>query len=234
MDAMLPAGLAAPPDLPALARAVAARYAGTSAAARFARGYVAGKLRHDPATAMVLALAVARGGFGRVLDLGCGRGQLGLALLVAGGAEAVTGLDLDAAKVAEAQAAAAGLPAARFAVADLATAGLPPCDTVLLVDVLYRMPEPAQRDLLARAAAAARRRVVIRAFDPGLGWRSRVGMGMERLGRAVRGDAAALRPLAPAALAALLEAQGFAASVTPCWGRTPLPNVLLLAERIQA
>ena len=31
MGAMLPAGLAAPPDLPALARAVAARYAGTSA-----------------------------------------------------------------------------------------------------------------------------------------------------------------------------------------------------------
>jgi SAM-dependent methyltransferase len=229
----LPAGLVAPPDLPALARAVAARYAGTSAAARFARGYVAGKLRHDPATATILALATTRRGFGRVLDLGCGRGQLGLALLASGGAEAVTGLDLDAAKIAEAQAAATGLPAARFAVADLASAELPACDTVLLVDVLYQLPEPAQRDLLARAAAA-RRRVVIRAFDPGLGWRSRVGMGMERLGRAIRGDAAALRPLAPAALAALLEERGFAASVAPCWGRTPLPNVLLLAERIQA
>jgi SAM-dependent methyltransferase len=217
------------PDPRRLARAVAGRYAGAS---RFARGYVDGKLRHDPATAAILALA-ARHSFGEVLDLGCGRGQLGLALLTTGGAAAVTGLDLDAAKIAEAQAAATGLPA-RFAVADLATAELPACDTLLLVDVLYQMPEPAQRALLARAATVARRRVVIRAFDPDLGWRSRVGMGMERLGRAIRGDAAALRPLAPATLAGLLWERGFMASITPCWGRTPLPNVLLLAERSPA
>src|SRR4051812_39534184 len=126
------AGPAVAPGLPDLARAVAGRYAGAS---RFARGYVDGKLRHDPATPAILALAV-REGFGAVLDLGCGRGQLGLALIEAGGASSLTGLDLDDGKIAEARAAASGLPA-RFAVADLAAAELPVCDTVLLVDVLY-------------------------------------------------------------------------------------------------
>jgi hypothetical protein len=32
-------------------------------------------------------------------------------------------------------------------------------------------------------------------------------------------------------LGALLEHAGFRVSVAPCWGGTPLPNVLLLAEK---
>lgn len=222
--------LAAPPifpaELPALIRTVTARYA---AASRFARGYVAGKLRHDPATAAILGLA-ARRGFGQVVDLGCGRGQLGLALLAAGLAEGLTGLDRDAAKLAEARQAAAGLPA-RFTEADLTTAPVPDCDTLLLVDVLYQLPEAAQRPLLARAMAAARRRLVLRAFDPDRGWRSRFGLAMEWLGRALRGDSAAVRPLPLRDLIASLEAAGFAVSVSSCWGNTPLPNMLLVAER---
>jgi SAM-dependent methyltransferase len=215
-------------ELHALAAAVSARYAGAS---RFARGFVGGKLRHDPATLALLRLA-ARRPFGDVVDLGCGRGQLGLALLAAGLAERLTGLDLDRAKLEEARRAAAGLPA-RFAEADLAAPGvaLPECDTLLMVDVLYQMPEPTQRPLLAAAASAARRRVLVRAFDPDRGWRSAAGLAMEVLGRAVRGDRNAIRPLPLAALAAPFEAAGFAVSVSPCWGNTPLPNVLLAAER---
>lgn len=216
-------------ELHALAAAVSARYAGAS---RFARGFVDGKLRHDPATLALLRLA-ARRPFGTVVDLGCGRGQLGLALLTAGVAERLTGLDHDGAKLAEAGRAAAGLPA-RFAEADLAAApaaGLPDCDTLLMVDVLYQLPEPAQRPLLAAAARAACRRVVVRAFDPDRGWRSAAGFAMEVLGRAVRGDRNAIRPLPLAAVAAPLEAAGFAVSVSPCWGNTPLPTVLLVAER---
>ncbi len=215
-------------ELAALAAAVSVRYAG---APRFARGFVEGKLRHDPATPALLRLA-ARRPFGAVVDLGCGRGQLGLALLAAGLAERLTGLDRDGAKLAEATRAAAGLPA-RFEETDLAAPALslPDCDTLLMVDVLYQLPEPAQRPLLAAAARAARRRVLVRAFDPDRGWRSAAGLAMEVLGRAVRGDRNAIRPLPLAALAAPLETAGFAVSVSPCWGNTPLPNVLLVAER---
>ena len=214
-------------ELAALADAVSARYAGAS---RFARGFVGGKLRHDPATLALLRLA-ARRPFGEVVDLGCGRGQLGLALLAAGFAERLNGLDRDRAKLAEAKRAAAGLPAS-FEEADLtASAALPDCDTLLMVDLLYQLPEPVQRPLLAAAARAARRRVVVRAFDPDRGWRSAVGVAMEVTGRALRGDRNAIRPLPLAAVAEPLEAAGFAVSVSPCWGNTPLPNVLLVAER---
>ncbi len=218
-------------DLAALADAVAARYAGAS---RFARGFVAGKLRHDPATLTLLRLA-ARDPFGAVVDLGCGRGQLGLALLSAGLAERLTGLDHDRAKLTEARGAATGL-AADFAEADLAAPdpALPECDTLLMVDMLYQLPEAAQRPLLAAAARAARRRVAVRAFDPDRGWRSAAGLAMEVLGRAWRSDRNAIHPLPLAAVAAPFEAAGFAVSVTPCWGNTPLPNVLLVAERSPA
>jgi SAM-dependent methyltransferase len=211
----------------ALIAATAARYAG---AGRFAQGFVRGKLRGDPATAAIIALGAR--GFGHLLDLGCGRGQLALALLLAGHATEVTGLDRAGAKIADAARAAVGLPA-RFEAADLATAALPECDTAMLIDVLYQMPPGLQQDLLGRVARAARRRVLIRAFDPDRGWRSAVGRAMEGAGRLLRGEAgrAAIAPLPIAALAAPLEAAGFTVAIAPCWQGTPLPNVLLVAER---
>src|SRR4051794_28784287 len=63
---------------------------------RFARGYVAAKLHHDPAYRRVLALAASEA-FGDVVDIGCGRGQLAVALLEAGLARSVLGLDRNAA-----------------------------------------------------------------------------------------------------------------------------------------
>jgi len=203
---------------------VAARYRGITT-----RGFVRGKLKRDPVVPALLALPP----FGDVLDLGCGRGQLGLALLLAGRASAVTGLDLDAGKIARATAAAGDLPA-RYVVADLATAPIPPCDTALVIDVLVQMTPPAQDALLARLAAAAPPRIVIRAFDPGRGWRSGFGLAMDRLRRRLGGDLGLAGTVAPQPIAVLrapLDAAGYAVSVTPCWAGTPLPNVLLVAER---
>lgn len=216
-----------PPGLIALTGQVAARYAGAS---RFARNFVRGKLLTDPATPAILRLAAGCGGFGAVTDLGCGRGQVGLALLAAGLAGRLHGIDLDAGKIADASRAASGLPAV-FAVGDLGRAAVPAADTVLIFDVLLQMPEAAQRRLLGRMAAAARRRIVIRAFDPDCGWRAGLGAAMERLGCRIRRDGSAFRPLPLRALADPLEVAGFRTSVTPCWGWTPLPNVMLVAER---
>lgn len=212
-----------------LAAQVAGRYLGIS---RTARGFIRGKLKRDPAVAALIALGRAEG-FGAVADLGCGRGQLALALLLAGVADSVEGLDIDAGKIALAQRAATGLPAS-FAVADLAVADIPPCDTLLMIDVLLQLPIPAQDALLARIAAAGAHRLVIRAFDPERGWRSAFGFAMERIRRLLGGDLGLRGAIAPRPLAAIarpLEAAGYVVRIAPCWSGTPLPNVLLVAER---
>ncbi len=208
-------------DLPAR---VAARYPG-----RVTQGFVRGKLRGDPVLPALLALPP----LGEVVDLGCGRGQLAIALLLAGAARRVTGLDIDAPKIALARQAAGELPA-DFATADLVQAMPPRCDTLLLIDVLLQLPPGAQDGLIGRILAAAPGRVVIRAFDPDRGWRSRVGRTMEHLRRllgADRGLAGSLAPRAIDELARPFAAAGYAVAVQPCWAGTPLPNVLMLAER---
>jgi hypothetical protein len=93
------------------------------------------------------------------------------------------------------------------------------------------MPEPAQLDLVARMGEAAARRVIIRAFDPDCGWRASLGGAMEEAGRRLRRDGSGFRPLPLELLAEPLRRQGFATQVSPCWGWTPLPNVMLVAER---
>lgn len=207
-----------------LASDLASRYRG-----RVTQGFICGKLRADPILPALLLLPPLRS----VLDLGCGRGHLGLALLLAGRADSITGLDLDANKIARATAAADGLPAS-FAVADLARAPIPPADTVLLIDVLYQMPPAAQRGVLARISATSPARIIIRTADPDRGWRSTVSVIAEHLRRwlgADLGRAGKVAPLPLRDLAAMLEGAGYRVTATPCWAGTPLPNVLMLAER---
>ncbi|MBW6398085.1 class I SAM-dependent methyltransferase [Roseomonas sp. HJA6] len=212
------------PTAPDLPTQVAARYRG-----RFAQGFVRSKLRTDP----MLGTLLAGPPLGAVLDLGCGRGQLALAVLLAGVADSVTGLDADARKIAAGQDAAGDL-AASFRTADIAEAALPPADTVLLIDVLYQMPPGRQEALLGRLAQHGARRVVIRAFDPDRGWRSTVGRTMETARRLVGADLGRRGVIAPRPLddlAAPLRAAGYAVSITPPSAGTLLPNVLLLAQR---
>lgn len=206
-----------------IADAVAARYRG-----RVAQGFVRGKLRADP----MLGTLLDGPRLGEVLDLGCGRGQLAIALLLAGAATGVTGIDADPAKIATATAAAGDLPA-RFAAADIAGAALPPARTVLLIDVLYQLPEARQAALLVRLANHGAHRIVIRAFDPDRGWRSAVGHaveGVRRLGGADLGRLRTIAPLPVACIAAPLREAGYAVSIRPPAGGV-LPNVLILAER---
>ena len=202
-------------------------------AARFAAGrratyyYVRSKLTSDPVATSIAAL----GPLGDVVDAGCGRGQLALLLLEAGCAERVVGFDWDDAKVDSARGAAAGLPAT-FAAGDLRTHPIDACDTLLFVDVLHYLDDAEQDALLERAAAVARRRVVIRELDPDRGLRSAITRAQERLttsARYNRGER--VRPRSIDALAAPLRDLGFRVRVEPCWGKTPFSNVLVIAER---
>ena len=219
-------------DTVAGAEAVFARTAARYRAGdRFTRFYVGAKLRRDPVHADLLALGAAEP-FGRVADMGCGRGQLAVALLMGGCATAVEGVDYAGAALRHACRAAAGLNfTARRQ--DLATdPTVPPCDTVLLVDVLYLLGRPAALALLAAAAAAASSRVLVRTHDPALGWRGRLTVTLERWWRPILPNTGRhVDPVSPALVVAALQEAGFTVSAAPCWRGTPFSNVLLVGRR---
>lgn len=206
---------------------VARRYAGCGIGAR---RYVSAKLRRDPVHRDVLDIG-RRLDFGDVLDVGCGRGQLSVALLAAELARSVVGLDRSAAHLDQARRAAEGL-AFTARVQDFARdAGLPVSDTVLMVDVLYQLTPAAQIALLRNAARAARRLVLIRTLDPERGLRSAITLAFERAARRLSPHSGAhVSPLPIACLADILGEEGFAIAVAPCWRGTPTSNVLLSAR----
>jgi len=207
---------------------VAQRYRSCS---RFTRHYVRAKLARDPVHRDILALA-AEEKFGRVVDVGCGRGQLSVALLQAGLADAALGLDCNVDRLVEAARAGAGLNFATRAQDFVVDPSIPEADTVLLVDVLYQLAPAAQAALLDSAAHAATSRILIRTLDPERGARSWITRGVERLFRRVLPNSGALvQPQPVAWLREVLEERGFAVAVVPCWRGTVLANVLLVARR---
>jgi len=217
------------PDFAATFERVAQRYRHCG---RFARGYVAAKLRRDPVHHDLLALA-SNESFGDVVDIGCGRGQLAVALLEAGLARSVLGLDCHAGHLEQARRAATGL-AFTAAMQDLAEAqSVPHADTVLLIDVLYQLESAAQMALLRATASAARGLILIRMLDPDRGMRSALTIGLERLMRRVSPHAGRHVDAVPVArIAATLSDAGFVVSITPCWQGTPFANVLVTARRL--
>jgi hypothetical protein len=212
----------------ALRRRTAVRY---RSCRRTARHFVAWKLRLDPVHEAVVA-AARHGTLGQVVDLGCGCGQLAVALAEGGLAEHVLALDCDERRLADGARAARGLPVA-FAPADARLTALPACDTLLLIDVLIELSVTEQLALIVRAAAVVRRRMFIRTFDPACGWRSQVGHVAEALSHAFHLRRVLTRqPVPVEVLVETLATNGFASSIAPCWGGTPFPNVLVIADRV--
>ena len=185
----------------------------------------------DPVHGAVLALAAAAP-FGQVMDVGSGRGQLGVVLLEAGLASQVLALDQDADALAQLDRAAADLPL-RTRRSDLAAGALEEtADTVLLIDVLYQLATEPQLDLVRRAAEAARRTVIIRTTNPARAWRTALSKTLERLGRNWWPTfGARYNALAPELLTKVLAGCGFHASWAPCAAGTPLSGVLIVARR---
>jgi SAM-dependent methyltransferase len=210
---------------------VAARYASADsprAAERALFHWVRTKLLGDPVAKLVAELAS-----GSLLDVGTGRGQLPLLLLLLGRVSRVRGVDWDARKIAAAARAAEGLDAS-FARGDARTAPLEPSDTVLLIDLLHYFTVEEQDAILDRAAAAVRPggRILVREADADAGWRSVTTLWEERLFtllRVNRGERLRFRPARE--LAARIEAAGLACEIRPASAGTPFSNVLVVGRR---
>lgn len=208
-----------------LVQRVAQRYASVSA-----RMYARGKLGSDPIAEQLVELGRERG-LGEVVDVGCGRGQMGVLLLEAGVATRVVGVDWDEGKLEAARQAAGELPMT-FEKADVREASPPACDTLLLVDVLHYLTDKQQLDVLDRCMQSARKCVVLRELDPDRGWRSATTRAQEAVttffGYNV-GERVRVLPIS--AFTELLERGGFSVRVEPSWGNTPFSNVMVVATR---
>jgi trans-aconitate methyltransferase len=217
-----------------LVRRVAERYESVSA-----RMYARGKLGSDPIAEQLVALGRERaeaglGGLGDVVDVGCGRGQMGVLLLEAGVATRVTGVDWDEGKLEDARKACGELPMT-FEKADVREVAPPSCDTLLLVDVLHYLTDKQQIAVLERCMQSARKCVVLRELDPDRGWRSAT----TRVQEAVTtffgynvGERVRVLPIA--SFTEVLERGGFSVRVEPSWGKTPFSNVAVIATKPEA
>ena len=218
---------------PALVAAVAARYEG-----RVHRGFVKGKLEHDPVYALLAAdpdLARAT----PVLDLGCGRGIL-LAMLAERARGHRRALELHGieARTSHAGAARAALKGeAHVETADLRDAALPPCQAACLIDVLHYLPAKAQALLLLRVVRALEPGGVlfVREIDRGAGLRGWLARAAEHLATVLRGEPAQRFCFRSAdEWRTLLEGVGLSVSSRAADEGTPFANMLLVGTRREA
>lgn len=194
------------------------------------RYYVRAKLRFDPLT----ALASDWTDLGRVVDLGCGRGQFTLLLLELGAASAVTGYDFDAEKIDVAKRAAEDLETADFHVSNIESVAEVRADSILMFDVLHYLSEAAQQRLLERAARSlpSSGRLFIREASPAARPSSALTRFAERIGRKLRVNRASeFRFVDPEDLRRTLEALGLTCELSDASDGTPLDNYLLVARR---
>jgi uncharacterized protein (DUF2062 family)/SAM-dependent methyltransferase len=192
------------------------------------RGYLSSKLRTDPALRSIAALP---GSFGRVVDAGCGFGQIGLALLELGRANNVTGFDADRGRIDVAR--GAGGTDAHFEPAALADAEFPEADTVLFVDSLHYLPIAVQDTVLERAARnlAPGGRIIVRDVDAGTSIRSAMTETAERFAALFRRRPADFGFRSTVDLVAVLGRLGLIASKEEHTDWSLTNNVLTVATK---
>ena len=191
---------------------------------RFLRFYARSKLATDP-----LYDAVARRLRGHphpVVDVGCGIGLMAFHLREHGFAPPITGIDHDAAKIAEASRAA--YDGIRFTTGD-ARDEIPAGSSVLLLDVLHYFDAEEQSRILgnvARAVPPGGVAIIRDAVRDG-SWRYRATYAAELFARGIQWiRAERLHFPTRERIAGAFEA--FDAEVTPLWGATPFNNYLFV------
>ncbi|MET0967471.1 MAG: class I SAM-dependent methyltransferase [Nakamurella sp.] len=114
---------------------------------------------------------------GRILEIGCGHGLFCTYAALAEPARTVTGVDIDAGKIALAAGVASRLPGLdlSFQVATSGAVIAGPWDAIVVIDMLYLLPAREQRALLTAAAAqlAPTGRLLIKEMSGAPRWKAR-------------------------------------------------------------
>jgi 2-polyprenyl-3-methyl-5-hydroxy-6-metoxy-1,4-benzoquinol methylase len=201
-----------------------------------ARAHVRVRWRTCPFAELALRVPAA----GRILDLGCGHGAFSLVLALDHPGRRVTGAEIDHDKLRAADAAArAALPLGRGVpeFRQIQSGELPggPWDAIVIVDVLYLLPEAEQESLLRRAARAlAPGGLLLVKETEGRGggkalWNRLQETLAVRVLRITKGRA--IHFLAPEVQAAWLASEGLAVETEPLDRGYPHPHYLITARR---
>jgi 2-polyprenyl-3-methyl-5-hydroxy-6-metoxy-1,4-benzoquinol methylase len=150
---------------------------------------------------------------GRILEIGCGHGLFSTYAALSAAERTVHGVDIDPGKIAAARAASHHLgDRVSFAVAPSGAVPHGPWDGVVIVDVLYLLPEEEQRRLLLEALAtvAPGGVLAVKEMSPEPAWKARWNEAQETLAvkllRITEGGSFHFVP--PARISAWLRAEG--------------------------
>ena len=190
----------------------------------FLRYYARSKLATDPVYEAVARRL--RNHPHPIVDAGCGIGLMAFHLRDHGFSQPITGIDHDAAKIAQAQRAA--YDGIRFETGDVRD-GIPSGSSVLLLDVLHYFDDAEQSRILENVARAvpAGGVAILRDAVRDASWRYRATYAAELFARGIRWiHAERLHFPTHERIAGAFE--GFDAEVTPLWGATPFNNYLFV------
>lgn len=176
---------------------------------------------------------------GRVLEVGCGHGLLAAYLALRAPLRQVTGVDIDAAKIALARAAASRLDPGEaelsFGVVEPDGVAPGPWDAVVIADVLYLLPRPQRLELVDRCAEelAPDGRLVIKETDVEPRWKAELTRVQELVATRVLGitEGATVDFDPPSVLAGHLAAVGFEVEGCRIDRGALHPHHLLVARR---
>ncbi len=198
------------------------------------RWYVRIKMKTDPAyNAVIRELASSDL---PLLDIGCGMGLLGLYLRAAGFQSPVTGIDFDAAKIAQGQTMIQRLGHQDLSLATgNALSDLPSFSgNVVILDILQYFNADDRHQVLrsAMSRVAPGGKLIIRSGLKEASWRFR----LTALTDAIAASAKWMKspPLTyptQSDFEGVLSSEGFESTVHPLWGRTPFNNYLIVGSR---
>ncbi|MCU1690028.1 MAG: Methyltransferase type 12 [Jatrophihabitantaceae bacterium] len=186
-------------------------------------------------------IAAALPTHGRILEIGCGHGLFSAYAALIEPGRSLVGTDIDADKIAHAQAALA--PISDRVAARVAPDGEVPdsdgpdggWDAIVIVDMLYLLPEAAQRALLRGAAAKVRPggRLVVKEMSTSPSWKARWNRLQETLSvrvlRITEGGTMAF--VDPGVMAGWLRTDGFGVEVRRLDAGRLHPHAMLIATR---